>query len=264
MIGGSWDLILQQRCQFSLALVCRRYMSKPTERQTLFFSSWEMVEQCFLSNKDLCSSCFISQHGPNKVHIGALKLVVFMTKCRGMLWQTNNYLAFSSWSSCNWTAVRCGNISCVVANVAFCFCAILKYEFWKNEEKINFLKQMCFSASGDSVCIGFFFLFFNVNESLKRNERRKEKVRMKLNYYSLSDVSQISYTSKFRWITWPWSGISKYQLPRFKAIKHCSPHSLLFLKIWIPFHMGVEAMLWNRVHRLELKIQLCYRLATWL
>lgn len=155
-----WDLILQQRCQFSLAMVCHRYMSKPTERQTLFFSSWEMVEQCFLSNKDLCSSCFISQHGPTKVHIGALKLFTFMTKCRGMLWQTNNYLAFSSWSSCNWTAIRCGNISYVVANVAFCFCAILKYEFWKNEEKIIFLKQMCFSASGDSVCIGFFFSFF--------------------------------------------------------------------------------------------------------
>ena len=69
-----WDLILQPRCQFSLGLVCHRYMNKPTERQTLSFSSWEMVEQCLLSNKDLCSSCFIRQHSPNKVHTGALKL----------------------------------------------------------------------------------------------------------------------------------------------------------------------------------------------
>lgn len=73
-----------------------------------------------------------------------------------------------------WMAIRCGNISYVVANVTFCFCAILKCEFWNTEEKIIFLKKMCFSASGDSV-----FIFFpHVNESLKRNERRKEKVRM--------------------------------------------------------------------------------------
>lgn len=72
------------------------------------------------------------------------------------------------------TPIRCGSISPVVANVAFCFCAVLKYEFWKAEGEITFLKQTCFSASGDCT----FIFYFHVNESLKRNERRKEKVRM--------------------------------------------------------------------------------------
>lgn len=44
-----WDLILQQRCPFSVGLVCHGYRNKATKRQTLSFSSWEMVEQSFLS-----------------------------------------------------------------------------------------------------------------------------------------------------------------------------------------------------------------------
>lgn len=73
-----------------------------------------------------------------------------------------------------WMVIRCGNIFYVVVNVIFCFCVILKCEFWNIEEKIIFFKKMCFLVSGDSV----FIFFFYVNELLKRNERRKEKVRM--------------------------------------------------------------------------------------
>lgn len=66
-----WDLILQQRCQFSVVLVCHRYRNKATERQTLFLlgNGWTKF-----SLKDFGSFCFISQQGLNKIHIGALKL----------------------------------------------------------------------------------------------------------------------------------------------------------------------------------------------
>lgn len=125
------------------------------------------------------------------------------------------------------TPIRCGSISHVVANAAFCFCAILKYEFWKAEGEIGFLKQMCFSACGD----GTFIFYFHVSESLKRNERRKEKVRMKRNCFRLSDMNQISHISKFRLVTWPWSDIGKHHLPRGKVVRHCFPPTFYFLKI---------------------------------
>lgn len=70
-------------------------------------------------------------------------------------------------SRIRWMTIRC-EVYYTVANVAFCFVTFLK-----SEENIIFLNQMCFSASGDSV-----FIVSHVNESLKRNERRKEKVRM--------------------------------------------------------------------------------------
>lgn len=71
--------------------------------------------------------------------------------------------------------VRCGNISHEWQQGPFAFVSFLKYEFWKTEGEIIFLEHMCFLAGGGSA----FMFDFHVNESLKRNERRKEKGRTK-------------------------------------------------------------------------------------
>lgn len=90
-----WDLILQQRCQFSHRLVCTGIWINLRREQTFSFSSWKMVEQLFLLNKDLYQSCLSGNRAWIKFTLVPLELFVFMTEDREVLWQTNNYMALS-------------------------------------------------------------------------------------------------------------------------------------------------------------------------